>query len=423
VTVALACYRLVLRLAEPLTPWLLKQRQAKGKEDPARLGERLGRPSQERGDRPLVWMHGASVGETLSQLPLIDRLGQERPDIGVLVTSGTTTSAAMLAHRLPLDVLHQYAPLDTPAAVSGFLDHWRPDLAIFVEGEIWPNLLLGAKARGVRLALLSARITERSAAGWRRLPASAAKVFGAFDLVLPQDEGSASRLRSLGARVDGRLNLKLTGAPLPGDPKALATVEAQAHGRPLLLAASTHTSDDAAVLQAFAAADPERRALLVIVPRHTERGVGIAALARSCGFSVTLRSRMEPFGDGQVHVADTLGELGVWFRVARGAYIGGGMEQRIGGHNPLEAARLGCPVISGPEVRNWTEVYAALDAAGGAVIVRNAAELGAAFARMLNDPNAARSQAIQARNLTDSHVAALDAGWDLLQPLLPEPRS
>lgn len=422
-TAALNFYRLASGLAEPLAPLLLKRRQARGKEDRERLAERLGRPSRDRPDGPLVWMHGASVGETLSQLPLIKRLREERPDISLLVTSGTATSADLLARRLPPDVPHQYAPIDTPRAVNRFLDHWRPDLAVFVESDIWPNLLLGAKARGARLSLISARITERSAAGWRKFPTSAARVFGAFDLVLPQDEGSAARLIALGARVDGRLNLKLAGAPLPADPASAAAIEAQAGERPILLAASTHTSDDDLVLKAFKAADPEARAVLVIVPRHTERGIGIAALARSQGFSVTLRSRNESLTQGQVHVADTLGELGVWFRVARAAYIGGGMEQRIGGHNPLEAARLDCPLISGPEVRNWAEVYTALETAGGALIVRNAAELGGAFALMLDDPDAARAQAMQARNLTDSHVAALDAGWRLIQPLLPEPRS
>ena len=202
---ALTVYRLLLGLAEPLAPLILQQRAARGKEDRPRLRERLGWPSRTRPKGPLVWMHGASVGETLSLLPLIERLRAERPDLSLLVTSGTATSANLLARRLPADVPHQYAPIDAPRAAARFLDYWRPDLAIFAEGEIWPNLLLGAKARGAKLALVSARITEKTATGWGRYPRSAKQAFGAFDLTLPQDDASARRLLELGARVDGRV--------------------------------------------------------------------------------------------------------------------------------------------------------------------------------------------------------------------------
>jgi 3-deoxy-D-manno-octulosonic-acid transferase len=423
VSAALAAYRLALGLAEPMAPLLLRLRQASGKEDGQRLGERLGHASRQRPDGPLLWLHGASVGETLSLLPLVDRVRRERSDINLLVTSGTATAADLMSRRLPNSVPHQYAPIDAPRAVNRFLDHWRPDIGVFAEGEIWPNLLLGAKARGARLALVSARITERSSAGWSRQRAAAAQVFGAFDLVLPQDEASAGRLAALGARVDGRLNLKLAGEPLPADPEAVAAVRTQAGGRPILLAASTHPGEEDLVLDAFDQADPERLAQLVIAPRHTQRGIGIATIARARGFSVTLRSRGEGMERGQVHVADTLGELGLWFRVARAAYVGGGMDRNIGGHNPLEAARLDCPVISGPHVRNWAEVYSALEAVQGVILVDDAGSLATAFTRMLKDPLAAKAQAAHARALTDSQAQALEAGWALLRPLLPEPRA
>ena len=416
---ALTAYRLLLGLAEPLAPLILRQRAARGKEDRARLRERLGWPSRTRQKGPLVWMHGASVGETLSLLPLVERLRAERPDLGLLVTSGTATSADLLARRLPADVPHQYAPIDAPRAAARFLDYWRPDLAIFAESDIWPNLLLGAKARGARLVLVSARITPKTVDGWRRYPNSAREAFGAFDLTLPQDDASATRLAELGARVDGRLNLKLAGEPLPADPAAIEAALMAAHGRPVLLAASTHSGEDELVLDAYNQADPKRQALLVIVPRHTERGLGLLTMIRGRGFTATLRSRGESPAGGQVHVADTLGELGLWFRVAAAAYVGGGMSKRVGGHNPLEPARLDCPVISGPEVRNWAEVYAALQALDAVIMVRNATELGQAFAGVFKDVEAARAQAFRARSLVEGQAAAMDAGWKLLTPLLP----
>jgi 3-deoxy-D-manno-octulosonic-acid transferase len=416
---ALTVYRLLLGLAEPLAPLILRQRAIRGKEDPNRLRERLGYPSRTRQKGPMVWMHGASVGETLSLLPLIERLHGGRPDLNLIVTSGTATSASLLARRLPGDVPHQYAPIDAPGATRRFLDYWRPDVAVFAESEIWPNLLLGAKARGAKVALVSARITEKTADGWRRYPKSAAEAFGAFDLTLPQDDASARRLEDLGARVDGRLNLKLAGDPLPADPAAIDAVRAAANGRPILLAASTHSGEDEMVLDAYNQADPDRKSLLVIVPRHTERGLGLANMARTRGFRATLRSRGESPADGEVHIADTLGELGLWFRVAAAAYVGGGMSKRVGGHNPLEAARLGCPAISGPQVRNWAEVYAALQALNGVTLVNTSADLGRAFAWALSDPQAAKAQAARARGLVDGQAAAMEAGWALIAPLLP----
>lgn len=424
-TAALTAYRLALGLAEPLAPLLLRGRLAKGKEDPERIGERLGHAGLPRPAGPLVWMHGVSVGETVSLLPLIDRLRAERPDVAVLMTSGTPASAQMMARRLPPGVIHQYAPVDTPRAVRRFLDHWRPDLGLFTESEIWPNLILEAKARGTRLALISARITRRTADGWRRHAGAAKAVFGAFDLALPQDDASAERLRALGAAPGPVLNLKLAGAPLPVDRKALAAVKRSAEGRPILLAASTHPGDETAVLDAVALdaltrAKRDGGGLLVIAPRHVERGPAIADLVRERGLAVTLRSRGEPVGVGHVHVADTLGELGTWFRAARVAYIGGGLSSQIGGHNPLEAARLDCPVISGPEVANWDEVYTALEAVDAVTFVEDAPQLATAFGEALDDPAAGAARAARARALTDGQAAALDAGWAALTPLLPE---
>ncbi len=412
----LAFYRLATAALEPLAPGLLRRRIARGKEDAERVGERLGHAGLARPSGRLAWLHGASVGETLSLLPLIAWLRAQRPDLALLVTSGTATSAQLLAQRLPDGVIHQYAPIDAPGAVGRFLAHWRPDLAILAESEIWPNLIAQTKATGAKLALVSARMTADSARGWARRPNSAAAVFGAFDAVLAQDDASARRLTGLGARDDGRLNLKLAGEPLPVDPAALEALTAAARGRPILLAASTHPGEEAMVLAAYAQADPDQSALLAIAPRHPARAQAVVDLARDEGFTAALHNDT-PFGQAEVQVIDTLGALGPWFAAAAIAYVGGGLSAKIGGHNPLEAARLDCAVVSGSNVGNWAFVYAAL---GDTIAVADDAEaLAAAFEAALTDPAATKGRAKRARALADRQAAGLDAAFAPLKALLP----
>jgi len=412
----LALYRLATAALEPLAPALLRRRAARGKEDAARLGERLGRPGLPRPAGKLVWLHGASVGETLSLLPLIDWLRAQRPDMTLLVTSGTMTSAQLLARRLPPGVIHQYAPIDAPGALKQFLAHWKPDLVVLAESEIWPNLIGEAKAAGARLALISARMTPSSAAGWSRLPRSAAAVFGGFDAVMAQDDASTQRLTKLGARDDGRLNLKLAGEPLPVDPAVLKALKAAAGQRPILLAASTHDGDEAMALAAYAKADPGCRALLVLVPRHPARAQDVVDLARDEGFTAALQSEA-PFGQAEVQVIDALGALGPWFAAASLAYVGGGLSDRIGGHNPLEAARLDCAVASGSRVGNWASVYAAL---GDTVVITDDADaLAAAFQSALDDPRTVKARAQRARAIADAQSAGLEAAFAPIKALLP----
>lgn len=376
---ALAAYRVATGLAEPFAPWLLQRRARRGKEEAARIGERLGHASTARPDGDLVWLHGASVGESLSLLPLIDRFRAERPMTTLLVTSGTVTSATLLARRLPPGVLHQYAPIDAPGAVRRFLDHWRPGLAIFAESELWPNLILGARDAGCRLALVSAKVSEASARGWGRHPQAARAILGAYELVLAQDARSAARLAELGRPADGLIDLKYGAGPLPFDDDGLEAFRARSGRRTVFVAASTHPGEDGPVLDAFAASGEAGRALLVIVPRHPERAADIVALCRSKGMSAARRSLDEPPAMARVYVADTLGEMGLWLRLARLAFIGGSLVTGVGGHNPLEPARLGCPAASGPHVANWQSVYDDLQAAGGVEIVDGPGALSRLF--------------------------------------------
>ncbi len=420
-SIALALYRAATGLLEPLAPTVLRRRARRGKEDGERLHERLGHASAERPAGPLVWLHGVSVGETLSLLPLVERLRASHPEATLLMTSGTLTSAELLARRLPAGVIHQFAPVDAPGAARRFFAHWRPELAVFVESELWPNLILGAKAQGARLALVSARITERTARGWSRLPGAARAILNAFDLVLAQDAETAARLERLGRPPDGRLNLKYAGAPLPFDETRLAALQQEAGARPVLLAASTHAGEEALVLETFQAVDAERAGnpLLVIVPRHPDRGAEVADLARGAGFNTGRSGEGDAFSSQcDVYVADRLGELGLWFRLARGAFIGGSLAPDIGGHNPLEAVQVGAPAISGPHVDNWASVFQDLRDAGLVRMLDSSADLPSAWEILLTTPDQRPRIAAEAAALQASRRAELDAAVARLGSLL-----
>ena len=411
-TLPLTLYGVVTGLLEPLAPKILRARARDGKEDPARLGERLGRARTPRPAGPLVWLHGVSVGEAVSLLPLMDALRARRPGLNLLVTSGTVTSAQVLADRLPPGVIHQFAPVDAPGAVRRFLDHWRPDLGVFVESELWPNLILGARRRGVRLALVSARITEGSARGWARLPASARTLLSAFDAVLPQDAATEVRLTALGAIVGPRLNLKHVGEPLPCDEAELARLRKAVGDRQVVLAASTHPGEEAIVAEAVRQAAPD--VLLIVAPRHPERGEALAAELQA-----PRRSAGALPDAGSVHVADTLGELGLFFRLADVVVMGGSFVPGIGGHNPLEPARLGCAIVTGPDVFNAADLYAEMTAEGAAIQVTGAEGLGQAARRLLDDPAAARRMGEVALAYAALQGRALETALAALDPLLP----
>lgn len=413
---SLVLYAAATGLAEPLAPSLLARRAARGKEDPARVAERLGRASVARPPGPLVWLHGVSVGESLSLLPLAQALNT--PGRTLLVTSGTRTSAELLASRLPPGVIHQYAPVDGPAAVRRFLDHWRPDAGVLVESELWPNLILAAKARGVKLALVSARMTQASADGWTRAPGAARALLSAFDLVLPQEAQTEARLTGLGARTGPKLNLKVLGEALPCDPAELARLQAAIGKRKVVLAASTHPGEEEIIARAFRATKVD--ALLIVAPRHPERGEAVADLLTDQGFKTARRSAGEPLSaDTQAYVADTLGEMGLLFRAADVAVMGGSFVPDIGGHNPLEPARLGVPIITGPHIFNAAAIYAQMFIEVAAIETPDTAILTRDLRGLLTQPLIARRIGEAALTYAERQGAALDEALALLKPLLP----
>lgn len=394
----LSLYRAGTALARPVAGFLLKRRADRGKEDPARLNERFGAPDKARPAGPLIWAHAASVGESVSILPLVRALLDERQDAHLMVTTGTVTSAQLMAARLPARAFHQFAPVDLAGAVSGFLDHWRPDLAIWVESELWPNLILETAARQIPMALISARMSESSLRNWSRAPAAARALLGSFQTILPQDEATAARLRRLGGLAVGPAsNLKLWAEPLPADPKLLAALQDQLRGRTPWLAASTHDGEEVLAARMHRAMAARVPALLtVIAPRHPKRGDAIATELRQEGFVVAQRSRGEPLqSETEIYLADTLGEMGLLYRLASVVLIGKTLIG-AGGQNPLEPARLGCAIVSGPNIGNFEPIFELLIRAKACEVLANSAQVQDALLRFLTDPASARAMGARA---------------------------
>ena len=360
---ALRVYRWGCALGSPVASQLLMRRLKRGKEHPERLPERLGQPSTTRPKGPLVWVHGASVGEMLAAVGLIERLRARH--FAVLVTSGTVTSAALAEQRLPDGVLHQFVPLDAPRFVQRFLEHWRPGLALFVESDLWPNLICSCAERRIPMIVINGRLSERSFNRWRRVPGVIAALLHRFDLCLAQSVADAERYAKLGApRVSATGNLKLDVPTLPADEGALDRLKQIVGKRPVVVAASTHPGEEAAIIAAHCQLRAKFPTLLtIVVPRHPERGKSIAEIAKAAGLVVALRShRAQPMPDIGVYIADTLGELGLMYRLATVVFMGGSLASH-GGQNPIEAIRLGAAIVHGPHVWNFAEIYAALDAA------------------------------------------------------------
>ncbi|HBG98827.1 MAG TPA: 3-deoxy-D-manno-octulosonic acid transferase [Rhodobacteraceae bacterium] len=407
-SLGLALYLGFSALADGLARRRLARRQAAGKEDPARLNERFGVAACPRPAGPLAWFHAASVGEALSLIALIRRLTEARPDLSVLVTTGTTSSAAVFADRAPPRTLHHYVPVDTATAVRGFLDHWRPDLAVWTESEFWPRLMHETHRRGIPMLLINARMSETSFRRWRRARGMARSLLRRFDLVLAQEaatEAFLTRLGLPGDRIETIGTLKEGAAPLPCNEAERVRLAAQLGTRPAWLAASTHPGEEEACAAAHGRALPgARRLVLILAPRHPERGSQIAADLRAAGWVVARRAADEPLTpQTQIYVADTLGEMGLWFRLAPVSFVGGSLVP-IGGHNPYEPAALGSAILHGPNVRNFADIYARLGAAGGARLVRSSAALGDAVAELTPDRAAAMARAAWAVSTAGAEV-------------------
>jgi len=393
--VSAALWRSGTSLASPWLRLWLRRRLARGKEWRGRLAERRGVDPTPRPEGRLVWLHAASVGETVSALPLVAALGRQDPALHLLVTTGTVTAAALLQERLSglglgIRARHRFVPLDVPAWARRFLAHWRPDAAVFVESELWPNLIGAAAARDIPLALLNGRLSAGSRARWRLAPGLARRMLRSFRLIAARSEADAERLEALGAAaVETPGDLKLAAPPLPVDEAERARLAALLGERPRWLAASTHAGEEAIAASVHRKLAGEFPGLLTIMaPRHPERGGEIAASLAELGPKRRAAGQDPPAGG--VWVADTLGELGLLCRLAPVVFIGKSLAGR-GGQNPLEPARLGAAIAAGPHMENFTAAAARLEAAGALARVADGDALASWVAGMLRDSAAARA--------------------------------
>ncbi len=420
----LSLYRAVTSAARPAAMAILRRRAARGKEAPARLPERLGIASVPRPEGPLFWFHAASVGETNAVLPLMHELKRRCPSLNILLTTVTVTSSKIAAERLPQGAIHQFMPLDSPRFCRRFIEHWRPDLALFTESEIWPNLIVEASDKKIPIVLVNGRMSARSGKRWAWLSSLSKPVFSRFDLVLTQDWHFAKRLRLLGVRkaiVAG--NLKYDAPPPPVDAGAVAELRARVADRPIFLAASTHPGEDEAVARAAEILQSTMPSLLtVIVPRHPERGEAIALALNAKRFTVARRSAGEPVSaNTQIYVADTLGELGLFYKLAPLSFIGGSLIAH-GGQNPIEAVKLGSGVLSGPHTFNFAETYKVLQRYEGFRLVSGPEELAAALKHLFENPQEAEEMKRRAAAAIGTLGGALDTTLEALKPYLPASR-
>ena len=416
--VFLRAYRLGGDLAQPFLPLVLSWRGARGKEDRTRLSERRGLASRERPAGKLVWIHAASVGETNAVLPLIGRILAMGPR--VLLTTVTVTSAAIAQTRLPEGAIHQFAPVDVPAWIERFLMHWRPDLALVTESELWPGVIASLAEAAIPLALVNARLSKRSFARWRRLGRAGEALLAPISLCLAQSAEHGSRYGALGlAQVKVTGNLKFDVPAPSADPVMFAKLKGEFGARLLWLAASTHEGEESiagAVHKRLKSRFPSL--LTIIVPRHPPRGRAIAQGLSGEGLNVALRSAEDRVqGETDIYLADTLGELGLFYRLAPIAFIGGSLIAH-GGQNPIEPVKLGAVSLHGPYVSNFAEVYAALDEVDPASRVADMEGLVSAVALLLAEPGRRGARAKITADALVPFSGALEATLQALMPLL-----
>ena len=416
--ITLRLYQRLSAAAMPLALTLIKRRIKQGKEDPARVGERRGMSAGVRPHGPLVWIHGASVGEVLAAAALIERLRALK--LRILLTSGTVTSAAIVAKRFPADIIHQYVPYDSPRYVARFLDHWKPSLALFIESDLWPNLILSSAARRLPMVLINGRMSHRSFPRWRRLTATISALLGRFDVCLAQSRVDAERFAALGSRnVITTGNLKLDVSAPPADAVKLERLMSVTRGRPVIVAASTHPGEEETLIEAHKALTRFFPSLLtVVVPRHPDRGSAVAGLIAASGLHASLRSHEElPTAATDIYVADTMGELGLFYRLAGIVFMGGSLVPH-GGQNPIEAIKLGASIVHGPHVFNFADVYEALDGAGGARQADDREALVKQIGLLLADPAARETSAAASSRVVERLGGALERTMAALEPYL-----
>ncbi|MBA8820333.1 3-deoxy-D-manno-octulosonic acid transferase [Ochrobactrum sp. P6BS-III] len=414
----LSAYRMFGSAAYPFMGPYIAYRASRGKEERQRRGERYGKSAVARPQGPVIWAHAASVGESVAITPLIESIAAT--GIHIVMTTGTVTSAKLVADQLGSKVIHQYAPLDLQPAVNHFLNHWKPDLAIGCESEIWPATVLSLGGRHIPQVLVNGRMSDRSFARWQKRPALAEALFENFAHVVAQSELDGDRFRALGARpVSVSGNLKVDTAPPPADPQALSTLQRQIAGRRSWAAISTHDGEEAIAAEVHQMLKVRYPHLVtIIVPRHPDRTPAIEAMLAEKGLKVTKRSTGAPIeADTDILLGDTIGEMGLYLQLTEIAFIGNSLTKE-GGHNPLEPAMMGTAVLTGKNVQNFRESFQRLIKNGGARIVKDRNMLAGAINFLFNNPQHLRGMINAGVSTVKDMRGALDRTLVALEPFI-----
>lgn len=411
-------YRFLTNILAPLIGLYLRVRRQRGREDAQRFQERLGFPSVPRPKGKLIWCHAASVGEMMSVITLLKSIRARHPDYSIILTTGTVTSARMIASRLPEGITHQYVPVDRWPYVTRFLDHWSPDMVLWIESELWPNMLSALKMRNVPTALLNGRMSKKSYKRWRFFKGGAKKMMETFTLGLAQTGSEANRFAALGLKnIQAIGNLKYAADPLPFDEDELEIVRQQTQDRPLWLMASTHPGEDEIAIAAHKhLAHKHANLLTIIVPRHPERSDEIAKMIRTKGLIVSQRSKQEPFNaNTSIYLADTMGEMGLFYRLAKTVCLAGSFTW--GGHNPIEPAQLDCSIIFGPRMDNFAIMADDMLSHGAARQVESEDELQEVLEHHLKNPTEQNLHVAAAQKWVADKQNILEDTLKVLEPL------
>lgn len=372
-------YRSITSLSEPFLKKLMMKRLASEKESTDRYREKYGFPSAFRpNEKKLIWIHAASVGESQSALILIHALLSHYKNVHILVTSGTLTSAQIMEKKLPENTTHQFYPLDHPEWVNRFLDHWSPDLALWMESELWPNMLYEIKKRKIPAALINARMSEKSFSAWKYFKPFSRALLSCFRTVLCQTQKDRDYYTHLGAHnVIVTDNLKYSAAPLDYNADDLNHLSEILQGKFICVYASTHDAEETMACRIhLKLKETIPNLFTIIIPRHPERGDVIDTQCRALGTNLNIKLRTDqhtpPTEKTDIYIANTLGELGLFYKLSPVAYIGRTMSaDGGGGHNPIEAAQFGCAVIHGPNTQNLLEIFQELKTYNASIEIQN----------------------------------------------------
>ena len=356
-------YNILINLIILISPFIILIRLLKNKEDKKRFKEKFCSFSKKRGSGKLIWFHGSSVGEILSAIPLIEKLEKKKSINKILITSSTLSSSKVLSNFKLRKTIHQFFPIDSNTLTKKFLNYWNPSVAIFIESEIWPNMLMNIKKQSLPLILLNARITKKSYNKWNMIPSTSKMLFSGFNICFSQNQETIKYLKSLGSKKIKFLgNLKYSESKTQKKNNLDNNLKNTFSSKKIWCAASTHNTEERICALAHKKLKKKYRNLLtIIIPRHTQRTNSIISEIEDLGLKVQTRSINNKLSKNtEIYLVDTYGETKSFYKICKTVFLGGSLINH-GGQNPLEPARLGCKILHGPYVQNFTEVYKLLE--------------------------------------------------------------